>query len=64
MMFLNNTLRRKVNLIGQILRRNCVLRGAIEGLMMEMKGIGRRMIRLFDYLRNKRTHWEVSKGGN
>jgi hypothetical protein len=37
---LNNTLRRKVNWIGHILRRNCPLYDAIEGLMTELKGVG------------------------
>jgi hypothetical protein len=39
---LNNILRRKVNWIGPILRRNCLLHDAIEGQMTEVKGVGRR----------------------
>ena len=34
---LNNVLRRKVNWIGHILRRNCLLHDVIEGQMMEGK---------------------------
>ena len=34
---LNNILRRKANLIGHILRRNCLLHDAIEGQMTEVK---------------------------
>ena len=37
---INNILRRKVNWIGHILRRNCPLYDAIEGLMTELKGVG------------------------
>ena len=50
--FLNNILRRKSNLIGHILRRNCLLHDAIEGQMTEVKGVGRRKIQLLDDLRN------------
>ena len=39
---LNNILRRKVHLIGLILRRNCLLQDAIGGQMIEVKGVGRR----------------------
>ena len=39
---LNNILRRKANLIGYILRKNCLLHDAIEGQMTEVKGVGRR----------------------
>ena len=39
---LNNVLRRKANWIGHILRRNCLLHDAIEGQMIEVKGVGRR----------------------
>ena len=39
---INNILRRKANWIGHILRRNCLLYDAIEGQMMDVKGIRRR----------------------
>jgi hypothetical protein len=39
---LNNILRRKVNWICHILRRNYLLHDAIEGQIMEVKGLGRR----------------------
>ena len=37
-----NIQRRKANWIGHILRRNYLLHDAIEGQMMEVKGVGRR----------------------
>ena len=39
----NYNLRRKVNWIDHILRRNCLLHDAIEGQMTEVKGVGRRL---------------------
>ena len=48
---LNNILRIKVNWIGHILRRNCLLHDAIDGQMTEVKVIGRRRTQLFDGLR-------------
>jgi hypothetical protein len=53
---LNNILRRKVNWIGHILRRNCFLHDAIEGEMAEVKGVARRRTRLLDDLRNRRRY--------
>ena len=50
--FLNNS--RKANWIGHILRRNCILHDAIEGQMMEVKGVGIRKTPLLGDLRNKR----------
>ena len=40
-LLLNNILCRKVNWIGHILRRNCLLHDAIEGNMTEVKRIRR-----------------------
>jgi hypothetical protein len=54
---LNNILRRKVNFIGHILRRNCLLHDAIEGEMTIVKGVGRRT-QVLDGLRNRRRYWE------
>ena len=53
---LNNILRIKANWNGHILKRNCLLRDAIEGQMTEVKGVGRRRRRtqLLDDLRNRR----------
>ena len=51
---LNNILRRKANWVGHILRRYCLLHDAIEGQMMEVKGVGRRRTQLLDDLRNRR----------
>ena len=58
---INNILRRIVNWIGHILRRNCLLHDAIEGQMMEMKGGGRRRTQLLDDLRNRRRYWELKE---
>ena len=38
---LYNILRRKAKCIGHILRKSCLLHDAIEGQMMEVKGVGR-----------------------
>ena len=57
---LNNILRRKVNLIGHILRRNCLLHDATEGQMMEVKEVGRRT-QLHHDLRNRRRNWELKE---
>ena len=45
---LNIILRRKVNWIGHILRRNCLLHDAIEGQITKVKGVGRRRIQVLD----------------
>ena len=37
---LKNILRRKVNWIGHIQRRNCLLHDIIEGQLMNLKGVG------------------------
>ena len=58
---LNNILRRKANWIGHILRRNFLLPDAIEGQMMEVKGVGRRRTKLLDDLRNRRRYWELKE---
>ena len=39
---LNDILRTKTNWTGHILRRNCLLRDAIEEQMTKVKGVGRR----------------------
>ena len=57
---LNNVLRRKANSIGHILRRNCLLHDAIEGQMIEVKGVGRRTQLLY-YLRNRRRYWDLKE---
>jgi hypothetical protein len=58
--FLHNILRRKSDWIGHILKRNCLLHDAIEGQIMEVKGVGRRRTQLFDDLRNRR-YWELKE---
>ena len=54
---LNNILRRKANWIGHILRKNYLLHDAIEGQIMEVKGVGRIRIQLLEYLRKRRRYW-------
>ena len=59
---LNNILRRKVNWMGHILRRNCLLHDAIGGQMTEVKGVGRRRrTLLLDDLKNRRRYWELKE---
>ena len=58
---LNNILRRKVNRIRHILRRNCLLHDAIEGNMTEVKGVGRRRTQLLNDLRNRRRYWKLKE---
>ena len=53
--FLNNILHRKVNWIGDILRRKCLLHDAIEEQITEAKGV-RRRTQLPEYLRNRRRY--------
>ena len=61
MALLNHTLRRKVNCIDHILRRNCLLHDAIEGQMTKVKGVGRRRAKLLDDLRNRRRCRELKE---
>ena len=42
-----------------MLRKSCLLHGAIEGQMMEIKGLGRSM-QFLDVLENKR-HWKLKE---
>ena len=59
---LNNNLHRKVNWIGHILRRNCLLRDAIDGQMAEVEGVEtRRRTQLLDDLRNRIIYWELKE---
>ena len=63
---LNNILHRKVNYIGHIRRRNCLLHDAIEGQMTEITGVGRRsrrrrMTQLLKDLRDRRRHWKLKE---
>ena len=57
---INNVQRRKVNWIGHILRRNCLLRDATEGQMTEVERVGRRT-QLLDGLRNRRRYREIKE---
>ena len=47
--------------MGHILRRNCLLRDAIEEQMTEVKGVGRRGTQLLGDLRNRRRYWELER---
>ena len=57
--------RRKANEIGHILRRNCILKHAIEGKIegrIEMKGRrGRRCKQLLDDLKEKIGYWKLKE---
>ena len=55
----NNILRRKANLLGHILRRNCLLPDTAEERVTEVKGVGR-ITQLLDDLRNVR-YWELNE---
>ena len=59
---LNNILRGKAKWIGHIPRRNYLLHGVIEGLMTEVKGVGRRT-HLLDDLRHRRRYRELKEEG-
>ena len=58
---INNILRRKVNWIGHILKRNCLLHDAIEGQMAEVTGVGRRRTQFRDNLKNTRRNSELKE---
>ena len=61
---LYNILHRKVNCIGHILKRNCLLHDPIERQMMEVKVVGRkrrRKTQLLDDLRHRRIYWELKE---
>ena len=55
---LNNILCRKVNWVGHILRRNCLLHDATEEQATEVEGVGIRRTEFLDDLRNRRRYWE------
>ena len=57
----NNILRRNANWIGHILGRNCLPPDVIEGQMVELKGVGRRITPLLDNLRNRRRYWGLKE---
>ena len=52
---LNNIFHSKTNLIGNILRRNCLLQDIIKGQMTEVKEVGGRT-QFLDKLRNRRRY--------
>jgi hypothetical protein len=57
--------RRKVNWIGHILRRNCLLKhvieGKIEGRIEMTERRGRRRKQILDDLKEKRRYWKLNK---
>jgi ribosomal 50S subunit-associated protein YjgA (DUF615 family) len=53
--------RRKANWIGHILRRNCLLKHAIEGIIEIMGRRGRRSKQLLDDLKEKRRYWKLKE---
>ena len=58
---LNSILCRKANWIGHILRRNCLLRDAIEGQVKKEKGARRIRTQLLNDFRNRRRYWELKE---
>ena len=58
---LNNTLHTKGIWIGHIPKRNRLLLDAIEWMMTEVKGVGRRRTQLLDDLRYRRRYWELKE---
>ena len=62
---LNEIRKRKANLIGHILRRNCLLKQVIErkvkGEMKVTKRRGRRRKKLLDYLKDRRGYCHLKK---
>ena len=54
-------MRRKASGAGHVLRKNILLRDAIEGEMTEVKRVGRRRTELPSDLRNRRRYWELTK---
>jgi hypothetical protein len=61
----HTTKTRKANWIGQILRRNCLLKQVIEekleGRIEIMGRRGRRRKQLLDYLKEKRRYWKLKE---
>jgi hypothetical protein len=51
--------RRKANLIGYILRRNCLLKHIIEGKIRGTRRRGRRCKQLLDDLKEARRYWPL-----
>ena len=58
---LSNILRREANGIGRILRRNYLLRDAIERKMTEVKEVGKRRTKLLDDLINRIRYRELNE---
>ena len=54
-------MRKEVNWVGHILRRNFFLHDVIEGWMREVKEGGRRGTQFLDDLRNRRRYWELKE---
>jgi hypothetical protein len=53
--------RRKVNLIGHILRRNCRLKHATEGNIEGTGRQGRRRKQLLDFFTETRRYWKMKE---
>jgi hypothetical protein len=53
--------RRKVNWIGHILSRNCLLKYIIEGKMRGTRRRGRRRKQLLDDLKEARRYWKLKE---
>jgi hypothetical protein len=53
--------RRKVNWIGHILRRNCLLKHIIEGKIRGTRRRGRRRKQLLDEMKETRRYWKLKE---
>jgi hypothetical protein len=53
--------RKKANWIGDILRRNCLLKHVIEGRLEGKRKQGRRRKKLLDDLKEKRGYWKLKE---
>jgi hypothetical protein len=56
-----HTRRREANLIGHILRRNCLLSHIIEGKIIGTRRRGRRRKQLLDDLKEARRYWKLKE---
>jgi hypothetical protein len=53
--------RRKANLMGHILRRNCLLKHIIDGKIRETRRRGRRCKQLLNELKEARRYWKMKE---
>jgi hypothetical protein len=54
--------KRKVNWIGHILHRNCLLKHIIEGKIIGTRRRGRRREQLLEDMKEERRYWKLNEG--